>query len=191
MPYVRYVQIRNSALLVGKAEKRARITEHILLFTKLSHLRLSGQVTTSSLFWHFWWERRTTLHVATAKNSVGNKDSYYHTFPAVLSIPVLNRTMNKFVLLRYLFSVLFMQILWMSHRLRGYCHSAIFHSHILVIDRLCGPVVKSSWIQIQKSRRYQIFWGVVSREWDPLSLVRKTGGLLEWKSSGSGSMNRD
>jgi hypothetical protein len=36
------------------------------------------------------------------------------------------------------------------------------------------------------SRRYQIFW-VVGPEWGPLSLVRITEELLEWKSSGSGS----
>jgi hypothetical protein len=37
------------------------------------------------------------------------------------------------------------------------------------------------------SRRYQIFWEVLGLEWGPLSLVRITGELLEWKSSGSGS----
>jgi hypothetical protein len=37
------------------------------------------------------------------------------------------------------------------------------------------------------SRRYQIFWEVVGLERGPLSLVRITEELLEWKSSGSGS----
>jgi hypothetical protein len=42
------------------------------------------------------------------------------------------------------------------------------------------------------SRRYQIFWEVVGLERGPLSLVRITEELLEWKSSGSGSRkNRD
>jgi hypothetical protein len=37
------------------------------------------------------------------------------------------------------------------------------------------------------SRRYQIFWEVVGLERGPVSLVRITEELLEWKSSGSGS----
>jgi hypothetical protein len=41
------------------------------------------------------------------------------------------------------------------------------------------------------SRRYQIFWEVVDLERGPLSLVRKIGELLEWKSSGSGLENRN
>jgi hypothetical protein len=41
------------------------------------------------------------------------------------------------------------------------------------------------------SRRYQIFWDVVGLEWGPLSLVRITEELLEWKSSGSGIENRE
>jgi hypothetical protein len=43
-------------------------------------------------------------------------------------------------------------------------------------DRLCGLVVGSSWLQIQRSgfdsRRYQIFWEVVGLERGPLSLMR-------------------
>jgi hypothetical protein len=39
------------------------------------------------------------------------------------------------------------------------------------------------------SRRYHIFWEVVGPERGPLSLVRITEELLEWKSSGSGSRN--
>jgi hypothetical protein len=38
------------------------------------------------------------------------------------------------------------------------------------------------------SRRYQLFWEGVSVELDPLSLVRITEDLLEWKSSGSGRL---
>jgi hypothetical protein len=40
------------------------------------------------------------------------------------------------------------------------------------------------------SRRYQIFCEVVGLEWGPLSLVRITVELLEWKSNGSGQENR-
>jgi hypothetical protein len=51
-------------------------------------------------------------------------------------------------------------------------------------------VVKSSWLQIQRSglnsRRYQIFWEVVSLERGPLSLVSTTEELLRRKSSSSG-----
>jgi hypothetical protein len=36
-------------------------------------------------------------------------------------------------------------------------------------------------------RRYQIFWEVVGLERGPLSFVRISEELLEWKSSGSGS----
>jgi hypothetical protein len=38
------------------------------------------------------------------------------------------------------------------------------------------------------SRRYQIFWEVVCLERGPLSLVSKTEELLEYKNSGSGSI---
>jgi hypothetical protein len=41
---------------------------------------------------------------------------------------------------------------------------------------------QSSWLQIQKSRRYQIFWEVVSLERGPLSLVRIIEELLEWST---------
>jgi hypothetical protein len=40
------------------------------------------------------------------------------------------------------------------------------------------------------SRRYQIFWEVVGLDRGPLTLVRITVELLEWKSSGSGQENR-
>jgi hypothetical protein len=36
------------------------------------------------------------------------------------------------------------------------------------------------------SRHFQVFWEVVGLEWGPLSLVRITEELLEWKSSGFG-----
>jgi hypothetical protein len=53
--------------------------------------------------------------------------------------------------------------------------------------RLCGLVVKSSWLQIQKSgfdsRRYHIFREVVGLERGPLSLVSTTEELLEGQSS--------
>jgi hypothetical protein len=56
------------------------------------------------------------------------------------------------------------------------------------------PTDQSSWLRIQRSgfdsRRYQIFW-VVGLERGPLTLVRITEELLEWKSSGSGLENRD
>jgi hypothetical protein len=112
---------------------------------KMSHRRLPGPNTTPRkflkllmapvvffFFFFFLGETRTTLHAATGKNSVGNKDSYYPTFPTLLPLTILNRTMNNFAPLRYLFSVLLMQLLRMSHRLRGYCHTAIFHSYIQV-----------------------------------------------------------
>jgi hypothetical protein len=58
------------------------------------------------------------------------------------------------------------------------------------IDRLCGLVVRvsgyRSWGPGFDSLRYQFFWEVVGLERGPLSLVRITEELLEWKSSGSG-----
>jgi hypothetical protein len=62
------------------------------------------------------------------------------------------------------------------------------------IDRLCGLVVRVPSYRSRcpgfDSRRYQIFWKVVGLERGPLSLVRITEELLEWKSSGSGQENR-
>jgi hypothetical protein len=63
-----------------------------------------------------------------------------------------------------------------------------------IYDRLYGlevrvPGYRSRGIGFD-SRRYQIFWVVVGLEWGPLSLVRITEELLEWKSSGSGQENR-
>jgi hypothetical protein len=57
-----------------------------------------------------------------------------------------------------------------------------------------GPTLWSSgqdsWLQIKRSgfdsRRYQIFWGIVGLERDPLSLVSTTEKLLGRKSGGSG-----
>jgi hypothetical protein len=64
-----------------------------------------------------------------------------------------------------------------------------------LLDLLCGIVVKSSWLQIQRSefdsRRYQIFWEVVCLERGPLSLVSTTEELLGRKSSGTGLENRE
>jgi hypothetical protein len=58
-------------------------------------------------------------------------------------------------------------------------------------DRLCGLVVKVHGYRSRDpefdSRRYQIFWEVVDLERVPLSLVRITEELREWKNSGSRS----
>jgi hypothetical protein len=54
---------------------------------------------------------------------------------------------------------------------------------------LCGLVVRVPGCRSRSpgfdSRRYQIFWQIVSLERGPLSLVRITEELPEWKSSGS------
>jgi hypothetical protein len=61
-------------------------------------------------------------------------------------------------------------------------------------DRLCDLVVRVPGYRSRgrgfDSRRYQIFWDVVGLEPGPLSLVRITEELLEWKSSSSGQENR-
>jgi hypothetical protein len=58
------------------------------------------------------------------------------------------------------------------------------------MDRLCGLVVTIPGYRSRNSgfdsRRYQIFREVLGLERGPLSLVRITEALLEWKSSGSG-----
>jgi hypothetical protein len=56
---------------------------------------------------------------------------------------------------------------------------------IYLIDCLCGLVVRVPGYRSSDpgfhSRRYQIFWEVVSLERDPLSLVRITEEVLEKK----------
>jgi hypothetical protein len=70
-------------------------------------------------------------------------------------------------------------------------HLMLIERHFFFIDCLCGLVVRGPGYRSKgsgfDSRGYQIFWEVVGQEWGPLSLVRMTEELLEWKSSGSGS----
>jgi hypothetical protein len=58
------------------------------------------------------------------------------------------------------------------------------------MDRLCGLLVKVPCYESRglgfDSRRCHIFCEVVGLELGPLSLVRLTEELLEWKSSNSG-----
>jgi hypothetical protein len=49
----------------------------------------------------------------------------------------------------------------------------------------------SLWSSGRSFWHYQIFWEVGGLERGPLSLVRTTEELLEWKSCGSGLENRD
>jgi hypothetical protein len=62
-------------------------------------------------------------------------------------------------------------------------------------DRLCGLVARVSCNRSSglgfDSRRYQIFWQVVSLERGPLSLVSTIEELRERKCSGSGPENQD
>jgi hypothetical protein len=55
-------------------------------------------------------------------------------------------------------------------------------------DRLYGLMVRGSGFD---SQPYQIFWEVGGLERGPLSLVRTTEELLEWKISGSGLETQD
>jgi hypothetical protein len=63
------------------------------------------------------------------------------------------------------------------------------------MDRPCGLVFRVTGYSSRGpefySRRYQIFWEVVGLEQGPLSLVRITEELLEWKSIGSDLENQD
>jgi hypothetical protein len=70
--------------------------------------------------------------------------------------------------------------------IKSYAIISIFTTHLLAkIDRLCGLVVRVSGYRSRGpgfvSRPYQIFWEVGGLEWGPLSLVRTTEELLEWK----------
>jgi hypothetical protein len=73
-----------------------------------------------------------------------------------------------------------------------YIHT--FYLIVLTTDRLCGLVVRVPGYRFRgpefDSRRYQIFWEVVGLERGPLSLLRITEELLDWKSSGSSEENR-
>jgi hypothetical protein len=68
----------------------------------------------------------------------------------------------------------------------------IWERLILKVDRLCGLVVRVHGYKSKDpgfgSRHYHIFWEVEGLEWGPISLVRISEELLEWKSSGSGSI---
>jgi hypothetical protein len=70
-----------------------------------------------------------------------------------------------------------------------------FEKLIFQFDRLCGLVVRVPGYRSRghgfDSRGYKIFWEVMGLERGPLSLVRVTEELLEWKSSGSCLGNRD
>jgi hypothetical protein len=63
------------------------------------------------------------------------------------------------------------------------------------VDRLCGLVIRIPGYRSRgpgfDSRRYHIFSEVVGLERGPLSLVRITEELLEWKSSGFDLENRE
>jgi hypothetical protein len=73
-----------------------------------------------------------------------------------------------------------------------------FQDEYMCICKIMRPPLWSSsqcsWLQIQRSRfdsrRNQIFWEIVVLERGPLSLVRITEELLEWKSGGFGLENR-
>jgi hypothetical protein len=66
---------------------------------------------------------------------------------------------------------------------------------MIIPDHLCGLVVSVPGYRFRGPRfdfgPYHIFWEVVGLERSPLSLVRITEGILEWKSSVSGLENRD
>jgi hypothetical protein len=72
--------------------------------------------------------------------------------------------------------------------------SKLIHDHFCTARkntaRLCGLVVRVPGYRYRDprfdSRSYQTFWEVVGLERGPLSFVRITEELLEWKSSGSG-----
>jgi hypothetical protein len=73
----------------------------------------------------------------------------------------------------------------------------LFNNYLCVtsVDRLCGLVVRVSDYRPRgpgfDSRPYQIFWEIRGLERGPLSLLRTTEELLEWKSSDYGLENQD
>jgi hypothetical protein len=68
----------------------------------------------------------------------------------------------------------------------------LFCFTFVIQRRLCGLAARVPGYRSRDPgfdpRRYQIFWEVVGLERVPLNLVRITEELLEWKSSGSGSI---
>jgi hypothetical protein len=75
------------------------------------------------------------------------------------------------------------------------CWNLFSTCHEGLRNRLRGLVVRVPGYRFRgpgfDSQRYQIFWEVLCLERGPLSLVRITEELLEWKSSGSGIENRE
>jgi hypothetical protein len=61
---------------------------------------------------------------------------------------------------------------------------------MLLSDRLCGQMVRVSWLQTQRpwfdSRHYQIFWEAVGLEWGPL----RAGSGLEIREYGLRYLSR-
>jgi hypothetical protein len=99
-------------------------------------------------------------------------------YPALFTLPDINwnyRTVAIFVIVN-------IQMWLFINHLRIYLCSVSVRS-----DRLCGLVVKSFWVQTQRSRvrfpRFQIFWEAAGLQRGPLSLVRTTEELLEEKVS--------
>jgi hypothetical protein len=76
-------------------------------------------------------------------------------------------------------------------RLEMACHRATTGQTRAISSEIhCGLVFRVPGYRSRcpgfDSRRYQIFWEVVGLERGPLSLVRITEELLEWRSSGFG-----
>jgi hypothetical protein len=86
--------------------------------------------------------------------------------------------------------------IWQKGKRRKKLHSKLITMYYLYLisleqlnDHLCGLVVRVPGYRSRgprfDSRRYQIFWEVLGLERGPLSLVRITENLFEWKYSGS------
>jgi hypothetical protein len=86
-----------------------------------------------------------------------------------------------------------------GYRTEMYCDSCEVRTEFICYVGESRPPLwssgQSSWLQIQRSGfdslRYQIFWGVVCPERDPLSLVSTIEELLLRRNSGSGLENRE
>jgi hypothetical protein len=112
-----------------------------------------------------------------------------HSYNCCLIFLVLSFILFKINILLYKLRHIF--CLWFSV-LVGFIKTCNFN--ILFLRPPLWSSGQSSWLQSWgpgfDSRRYQIFWKLVGLEGGPLSLVRITEELLEWKSSGSGLENR-
>jgi hypothetical protein len=82
-------------------------------------------------------------------------------------------------------------LLWMNIPGCNHIKNRLIEFQLLVKEPPLWFRVQSSWLQIQRCRRYQILWEVMSLERDPLGLQRINEELLNRENIGCALENRD